>query len=530
LPSTERGYPMHRIRSVLLLTSFSFVMLLLWSVTHAPPAHAADAVVGDGSAASCTQSAFVSALTTVQGSGGGTITFDCGGTATIPLSNYLSISTTISIDGANDITFTGNNNAAFFQIFVDANLTLRDLTLTQGRFSGAHPLENFGILMLDGVTVTDSGVVGSAVANYGTLNIADSTFTNNRLDGSNDTNGGAITNDGGDLLITNSTFSNNVVAGVLGTGGAIAITSGAVTISDSTFTANEATDGGAFYVSSTSALTVTDSTFNDNEASYGGAMVTSGSQVTLSNSVFTNNRAMVGQGGAIWVTGGTLNATRVEFEGNQSATNGGAVNCASGFVSIVESAVVTNQAGLQGGGVYSTCNLTLTNVTISGNQATQAGGGVYQTDTGKAMITYATIAYNTAVNFGGGIYNDSSGTNLMTISKSIVAFNSRGNCDGIMLSMGYNFTNDTGCSAFVLSNDEIEANLPLAPLGNYGGFTVTHPLAEGNAALNYITAGDCQVATDQRGVARPQEGDCDSGAVEGAPLVFSRVFMPLVQR
>ena len=57
-----------------------FWMLLLaaaFLVASAQNASAANAVVGNGSPASCTEAAFDAALTTAS-NGGGTITFNCG--------------------------------------------------------------------------------------------------------------------------------------------------------------------------------------------------------------------------------------------------------------------------------------------------------------------------------------------------------------------------------------------------------------------------------------------------------------------
>ena len=53
----------------------------------------------------------------------------------------------------------------------------------------------------------------------------------------------------------------------------------------------------------------------------------------------------------------------------------------------------------------------------------------------------------------------------------------------------------------------------LGTLGNYGGHTETLPLLPGSPAID---AGACPagVATDQRGIARPQGAACDSGAFE----------------
>ncbi len=59
-------------------------------------------VVGTGTPASCTQLALTSALT-----GGGTVTFNCGGAATILVLSRMNITADTVIEGGGAITVTG---------------------------------------------------------------------------------------------------------------------------------------------------------------------------------------------------------------------------------------------------------------------------------------------------------------------------------------------------------------------------------------------------------------------------------------
>jgi hypothetical protein len=56
----------------------------------------------------------------------------------------------------------------------------------------------------------------------------------------------------------------------------------------------------------------------------------------------------------------------------------------------------------------------------------------------------------------------------------------------------------------------------LGPLADNGGPTQTRLPQQGSPLLDAIPAAECapEIATDQRGVARPQGGFCDIGAVE----------------
>ena len=73
------------------------------------------------------------------------------------------------------------------------------------------------------------------------------------------------------------------------------------------------------------------------------------------------------------------------------------------------------------------------------------------------------------------------------------------------------------------------ANPWLAPLGNYGGPTLTHIPLQGSAALDNGTNTGCPSA-DQRGQPRPVGLACDVGAVERQLFDFPFLFLPLIRR
>jgi hypothetical protein len=525
----EREIGMLRVRVVL-----PIVVLLLMALFFSPTTtFANDAVVGTGSPASCTEIAFDSALNTVQTTGGGTITFNCGGSATIVFSGYKQISSNVTINGGGTITLDGNNLTSFFQVFNSASLQLNDLTLRRGSFNGIHPLDNFGSLTLDSVTLSQSVSNGSPIENIGTLTIRDSAFSDNGLTGNGETDGGVIHNDGGTLTIQNSTFNNNIVNGNVGTGGAIAVVNGTATITDSTFANNRALDGGAIYLGTGGSATIEESTFSANVGGNGGAIESNGMNLTVERTLFAGNQAVIGDGGAIRLYNGTLNTIQdSEFTNNHSVTSGGALSCLATGLSISGTTFAFNQATddnnpvNNGGGIFSSCTINVTNSTFSGNQAENGGGAFYQQGSRAATLSYVTITENSAV-FGAGINNDGTGTSTLTISKSIVAYNETGNCAGVIASGGYNFSNNTYCSAFTETGDVQNATIPLLPLGMYGGLTETHPPAPDSPVIDHIPAGQCSIPVDQRGVERPSGSACDSGAVEGTVY---QTFLSLTQR
>lgn len=85
-------------------------------------------------------------------------------------------------------------------------------------------------------------------------------------------------------------------------GGAVVTQGGALMIDDCMFKGNHAGIGGAVYAYGPSALTITDSTFTGNVATQrGGAIDAAGVSLAADGCVFNGNTAPKGYGGAIWL-------------------------------------------------------------------------------------------------------------------------------------------------------------------------------------------------------------------------------------
>ncbi len=140
-------------------------------------------------------------------------------------------------------------------------------------------------LTLQNLTIADGytlGVGGGIDNDSGALTVTDSTFSNNSAD-----YGGGIDNDSGALTVTDSTFSNNSAD----YGGGIYNYNGALTVTDSAFSNNSADeDGGG--IENYDTLTVTDSTFSGNSAGAAGSgegLHVDGGAVTLRNTLIANS-------------------------------------------------------------------------------------------------------------------------------------------------------------------------------------------------------------------------------------------------
>jgi predicted outer membrane repeat protein len=259
-------------------------------------AHANDGVVGPGN---CNDSGLNDVLANVDGSGGGTITFDCG-TATITFAHYKEIGSATTIDGGGRITFDGGNASPFFQMFGSANVTLKNLTFLHGVNGDVHAIENFGTLTLDHVVVAANASTQTPVMNFGTAVVVASTFSGNSASDATDGKGGAIANEGDSLSVTSSTFVGN-----------------------------SAVFGAAIY--SESDLTVTNSTFSGNNGSNGGGSIyqVSGGTAVLQFLTIVGNSAPFGaglynDGNATMIVGGSIDA-------NNSTGNCDGVISSSGY-------------------------------------------------------------------------------------------------------------------------------------------------------------------------------------------------------
>jgi Chlamydia polymorphic membrane protein (Chlamydia_PMP) repeat len=390
--------------------------------------------------------------------------------------------------------------------------------------------------------------------------------------------GGAIYSASGSATITASSFNGNVAGGGAisqsGTrpgenayGGALYLEETATTVSDSTFSGNTAGSGA-------------DAGSAHGPGGYGGGIYNDNGSITVSGSAIADNTAAAtyqgGEGGGFYSYGGaTIERSTVTSNKSPDGYGGGLVN-GGGHISIIESAISENEAE-DAGGIYAEGSTGVRLSTISGNKAVKGyGGGIYNNEpelelaqstvSGNAAeygggiyndaplgAVNSTIAQNTATEEGGGIYNDSigslanvtlygnavdaasSGGNLylegfaLTLHDTLIAAGvaptSDGNCafgSGAVVSKGYNAEDSNQCQLDG-PGDQVNVALSLSPLASNGGPTQTVALLPGSAAIDKGDPLGCAglegelLSTDQRNVARPQDGRCDVGAFELVP-------------
>lgn len=479
-------------------------LFVVFGIFSARPAFAGG-VVGAGNPASCTESAFNTAL-----GGGGNVTFNCGpNPIVIVLSAYKQISSNTTIDGGNKITLDALNNN-HFQVFSGRTLTLKNLRLTGGLGNSAGSIENFGVLKTNYVTFhkNESLGEGGAISNYGTLNLNHTTFTKNKAANG----GGAIWNSGGNAKVKNSRFKGNKATGGGGTGGAIANDAGDVSVNGSDFIKNHANSGGAFWSQFNSTNSIKNSMLRNNAADTGAGITNFGGLQLVLDTIAGNNA--VSQGGGIF-HGGFLSIDASTIRGNHAATGGGMRHFGNSLF-IQKSTFSGNGSTGDGAAVYSTADAEIHNSTFSGNNAgaINGGGGWFQSRN-TALFKFVTFAGNVA-GYGSGVYADGASPipSEIQLQNTVVSNNVGGNCDGATItSLGYNISSDSNCGAFTQPGDKKNKNANLGPLANNGGPTLTHlplfPSPLVNKGLN-----DAGILTDQRNAPRPVGPKSDIGAVE----------------
>jgi predicted outer membrane repeat protein len=363
------------IRSVL------FTILLLAAALAAYgstiPASAASTIT----VATCDESGLSQAINSAAA--GDTIVFGCSGTITfLGESVYVyTIQKNLTIDGSGQtVILDGNAHGG-------SNLT--------GPYGSSIFLVTSGAtLTLNGLTIKN-GVGG--------------TYTS-CTSGCPQTNaGGAITVEQGTVNISNSTFTNNITAGLFG-GGAIMTTLGTVNIDTSTFSNNTAWDKGGAIQALASTLNITNSTFSGNLTRVnGGGINIDGGTATISNSTFTNNTANAwggaGSGGGVANTR-DMTINNITISGNNPVA-GGAMANEIGGLNVTDSTIVGNHADWWGNGILTGTKdeiylagggtTTLKN-TILANGPTRDGDGTFAF--GGNCVTNGTL------NDGGGNYSD----------------------------------------------------------------------------------------------------------------------------
>ncbi|MCL1950175.1 MAG: hypothetical protein FWF59_10630 [Turicibacter sp.] len=401
----------------------------------------------------------------------------CQSNNDITVAAPISFTSMITIPSGVSVTITGAKlTAATSRHFgVDGNLTLQNIILDGGGgvpVSGASggggillPSNGIGLTTLLATLPNVVLGVGSVIQNCtsaqstiqvgaGSLQLEGAFITQNYDKWAS--SGGIIRTDtpSGSLTMGDGTvISNNIT---LGAGGAFHISNGSqVTMTGGSILGNQASNiGGAIYMDnannhnshvanpSTGATTLFDmsggviagnSSSHDGGGLYVGTNSVSGTEYGVAANIIGSNTGPVtgvlptdlawpdgspaiyqnqagANGGGIFSQHHTTTVTNALIGSNQAATNGGGLYLAGDAVANLANVQIQNNTAQNGGGWYNQATLTVDkgvpagqDSTISNNTASQSGGGGYVSSSGTFFDHGANYASNTAGN-GGGLF------------------------------------------------------------------------------------------------------------------------------
>lgn len=251
-----------------------------------------------------------------------------------------------------------------------------------------------------------------------------------------------------------------------------------------------------------------------------------GTTVEMSHLTITGGTSQAG-GGGIVDNGLYFTLRDSTITGNFSAGDGGGIFVGAGRQHVIERCTISNNRTArirQGGGIFSGLSnvfsfLDIRDSTVHHNSAGQ-GGGIYAFGTANYNLVNLTISDNEGrdIPFSDGLVGDLA--NRLTLTNSLFVNNECGYILSIPQSNGHNMEGPTD-TCFVPGTTDRRgvADLLLGPLADNGGPTMTQALLAGSPAIDAGRDADCP-PVDQRGVARPMDGDvdrvprCDIGAFE----------------
>ena len=484
-----------------------------------------DATIGDGTAASCTEAKLAAAVAS-----GGKIVFKCGSAAAvIPISKtlVLPVDKDTTLDGGGVVTLDGGDATRIFS-FTGPNfrttttkVTLQRLRFVNAKVTGTNPFPPAPAPCSQGFQDGGGGVIQ---IRDGVLHVIDSIFQNNHgASPGPDIAGGGIYAIGSlDVTVVGSQFKDNDASN----GGAIGSLFSNLTVTNSTFTGNKAKGSGANSTNTTCPLIHGQREVGS--GGNGGAIVIDGAEgftVKLCGDVFSSNAGGVGAlGGALFRTpDGAMQATDIDqctFDGN-TADRAGAMYFHNSHLTITSTTLSNNVANGSGAIQADGTILDLTNVTLYGNSAKTSPGGAISLFGNSGTFTNVTFAKNHCDGApGSGFGVDLFGGTTLTVNNSIFDSATQQEQNAPMACQ----QTSNGAHDFQWPKTHSMGNNPDNPCVT--GVDFADP-ALGALASNggptrtampavgspVLGAGKACPATDQRGNPRPANG-CTAGAVE----------------
>lgn len=160
-------------------------------------------------------------------------------------------------------------------------------------------------------------------------------------------------------------------------------------------------NGGAIYLDGGNA-NVSGGTIDTNKSINGGGAYLSGGTLNVSGGTFKNNIATDNGGGA-FVNSGNIEMSGGSFDGNEASNNGGGVYLAGGTLNVYNGNILNNEAQNGAGAYLAGGMLNMHNGSFYNNSASQNGGGAF-VNSGNIEMGGGSFNGNKADKNGGGVY------------------------------------------------------------------------------------------------------------------------------
>ena len=408
------------------------------------------------------------------------------------------VSGNLNVNGTSTMTSnvaTGLGGAVYLASGALAIADNKTLTVT-----GNSAMSGGAIYLLKGSVsgakaTINAGATNKATENGGAIYLADGNFTINNCSFTNNQ-----ANVGGGLYMAKGTFTANGTVNIDGNkatasnGGGIYCAGSFIAKGNSTINANTAKgNGGALYVEDGS-VSIADNTFTSNNATNGGAVCLIGGTLTATGASTIRNNWSTADGGAYYVSDGSVEMTSAEISGNGKdgstvkTQNGGAIfvtGTGAGFTASGETVISSNASSGKGGAVCVTGgNVSLKKNTISTNTALK-GGAVYVENGGFSAEGNTEMTSNSASQDGGAVYVQGGNINI-TGASSVMTLSGNNAANG-----GAFYVNGGGIDAGNIASAAIKGNYSTTEGGafyvNNGNITLCKTELSGNGKLGAET-------------------------------------------
>jgi hypothetical protein len=353
------------------------------------------------------------------------------------------------------------------------------------------------------------------------LHVINSRFVNNHGPSLGpDVAGGAIYAEGSlDVTIVNSTFQSNDASN----GGAFGSLQSKVTLVDNVFQSNQAVGHGGNYNIPSSGCPLHLNQYQVGSGGNAGAVYFDGQAapgISVCGNKFRNNNGTDGLGGALWAAGdpGILNITinQSEFDANKNGKGGGVYGYKTKMV-IARSTFVNNSAGNGGAVQTDISTFTSVNNTYSGNSASVSVGtlGLFTT---TGTVLNSTFSGNKApyypIQFTGSTSTAAPNISFVNnIFSGNVSTSYSVQCQSTLPganNVAWPVPPRSPATETACASDTMFLDPQLGALSDNGGGILTMPIPLANAAARIGTS-NCPTA-DARGVKRGSV--CAAGSFE----------------